>query len=179
MSHRGEWHTVGPWQPTDHVAIWPALAGQEFVKNYLLENTVTTAIDFLIRAPLATQEPWSSFEPHPCLRSRKLGQKVRAAFSEVLREGQPLSVAQATPMRLRGQDIPPAPSWSSSLCHSSVPSQLLALPHMLTCYHLPLWPFVAGQRNVGQCGGWITRLWRRAGVEHGFTHCLAGWGQVT
>lgn len=64
-------------------------------KNYLLENSVAAAVAFIIRAPLATREPWSLFEPHPRPRGRRLGQTVRAAFFAALREGQPLSETQA------------------------------------------------------------------------------------
>lgn len=44
-------------QPTrTTAALWPALPGQEFVKNYLLENCVTTVFAFIIRAPFNPQK---------------------------------------------------------------------------------------------------------------------------
>lgn len=44
-------------QPTRTTAVlWPALPGQELVKNYLLENSVTTVLAFIIRAPFNPQK---------------------------------------------------------------------------------------------------------------------------
>lgn len=44
-------------QPTRATAaLWPELPDQEFVKNYLLENSVTTIFAFIIRAPLNPQK---------------------------------------------------------------------------------------------------------------------------
>lgn len=58
-----------------------ALSVQEFVKNYL-ENSVTTVLAFIVRAPLAVWDPWSLSEPHPCLRVGKLGQNTTSAIFE-------------------------------------------------------------------------------------------------
>lgn len=96
--------------------MWLTLSVQEFVKNYLLENMVTTAVAFIIRASLRPLEKVSCFQKPKSL-----------------------------PLSLPCQDILPAPSCHFSLCHTSVPvpaSRSATHAHLLplTPVVIPGWP---------------------------------------
>lgn len=153
LTEEGDTQRVTATAPS---CVWPALSVQEFAKNYLLENSAPTAIAFIIRAPLAAQEPWSSSEPHPCLGGGIWGQNTRLATSVAPEEGQPLSETQP--------GCPP-PSWLGPPAGSLMRLFLLPPSHPSSgsatdVYMLPLNPVAVP--------GWPEGMWVRVvGEEYG------------
>ena len=140
---------------------WPNIISAKFLHD-----------SHCFRAPLATQEPWSSSEPHPCPRGGMRGWNPRAVISEAPGESQPLAEIQSA-VRQSSWPEPPA----SSLMRLFFPppshpsSSSATHVHMLPLTPPTWWPFLTDQKECGSRWRKKDTALRKSSVECGFFRC--------